>query len=359
MKLIKKNLTNKGAPRMQTVRHLFQRETVVKLILLSALVLFAYLIRSIINLILLTFMITYLANSLQCLLVKQINKVIKVNPTLITIIIYMFMCVTVVLLLVKYIPVAISESILMLNKMEYIEFPKANSGVMVYITPILEKIDIASYAKSGIQNIMFFVADFGKWSLNFFMALLLSLIFILEKDSILKFAYKFKGSKISVEYNYLCYFGNNFLNSFGKVIQAQIMIAITNTALSVIGLSIMGFPQLFALAFMIFILSLVPVAGVFISLIPLCLIAFKIGGLIKVVFVLIMIFIIHAIESYILNPKLMSDTTHLPIFFTFATLIVSEHFMGIWGLLLGIPILIFVLDIIGVDLNENKSNRIK
>ncbi len=137
------------------------------------------------------------------------------------------------------------------------------------------------------------------------------------------------------------------------------MIAITNTILSVIGLAIMGFPQLFALAFMIFILSLVPVAGVFISLIPLCLIAFKIGGLIKVVFVLIMIFIIHAIESYVLNPKLMSDTTNLPIFFTFVTLIVSEHFMGTWGLLLGIPIFIFMLDIIGVDLSEKNTPKLK
>ena len=115
-------------------------------------------------------------------------------------------------------------------------------------------------------------------------------------------------------YNYLSYFGNNFLNSFGKVVQAQIMIAIANTVLSIVGLAILGFPQLFALAFMILILSLVPVAGVFISLIPLCLIAFKIGGIIKVVFVLIMIFIIHAIESYALNPKFMSNTTNLPTY---------------------------------------------
>lgn len=343
---------------MQTVKQLFQRETIVKIILLLILVLFAYLIRSIINLILLTFMITYLVNSLQCLVVKQINKVIKVNPTIITIIIYMFMAVTIVLLLVKYIPIAISESILILDKMEYIKFPKETTkGIMVYLAPILDQIDIASYAKSGIQSIMLFVTDFGKWSLNFFMAFLLSLVFILEKDSILKFIYKFKNSKISTEYNYLSYFGNNFLNSFGKVIQAQIMIAITNTILSVVGLTIMGFPQLFALAFMIFILSLVPVAGVFISLIPLCLIAFKIGGIIKVVFVLIMIFVIHAIESYVLNPKFMSDTTNLPIFFTFVTLLVSEHFMGIWGLLLGIPIFIFVLDIIGVDLSEKKHTN--
>jgi len=344
---------------METIKQLFQRESVIKILLLATLVLFAYLIRSIFNLLLLTFMITYLANSIQGLLTKQINRVIKVNSTIITIIIYMFITATIVLLLVKYIPIAISESILILDKIEYINFSEDAKGVMLYLAPIFDQINIASYAKSGIQSIMLFVTNFGKWSLNFFVALLLSFIFILEKHSILKFVNKFKYSKVSVIYNYFSYFGNNFLNSFGKVIQAQIMIAITNTVLSVIGLTIMGFPQLFALAFMIFILSLVPVAGVFISLIPLCLIAFKIGGLIKVIFVLIMIFVIHAVESYVLNPKFMSDTTNLPIFFTFATLIVSDHFMGIWGLLLGIPIFIFILDLIGVDLSEKKDEKIK
>lgn len=344
---------------MQTLKSLFQRDLVIRIILLLTLILFAYLIRSIFNLILLTFMITYLANSLQNLLLRQINKVIKVNPILIIIIIYLFMTMSIVILLVKYIPIAISESILILDKIEYIKFPKDTSGVMLYLAPILDQIDLENYAKTGVQSTMLFVTNFWKWSLNFFMALLLSLVFILEKDTILRFVYKLKYSKVSVAYNYFSYFGNNFLNSFGKVIQAQIMIAIANTVLSVIGLAIMGFPQLLALAFMIFILSLIPVAGVFISLIPLCLIAFKIGGLIKVVFVLIMIFIIHAVESYILNPKLMSDNTNIPIFFTFVTLIVSEHFMGIWGLLLGIPIFIFILDLIGVDLGKKNYNKIK
>ncbi|MBW9152732.1 AI-2E family transporter [Clostridium estertheticum] len=342
---------------MQSIKQLWRKESVIKIMLFLALVLFAYLIRSIFDLILLTFMITYLVNSMQSLLVCQINKIIKVSPTIITIIIYVFITATIALLAVKYIPLAISESLLILDKMEYIDFAKSTKGVMPYLSPIVNQIDIASYAKSGIQSIMLLVTNLGKWSINFFMALLLSLVFILEKKSILNFVHKFKHSRISGAYNYFSYFGNNFLNSFGKVIQAQIMIAITNTVLSIIGLTIMGFPQLFALAFMIFILSLVPVAGVFISLIPLCLIALKIGGVVKVVFVLIMIFVIHAIESYILNPKFMSDSTHLPIFFTFATLIISEHFMGTWGLLLGIPIVIFLLDLIGVNLSEKSSPK--
>ncbi|MNE67613.1 hypothetical protein D3C80_1632300 [compost metagenome] len=105
---------------------------------------------------------------------------------------------------------------------------------------------------------------------------------------------------------------------------------------------------MFALAIMIFLLGLIPVMGVIISLIPLCAIAFKIGGLIKIVYVLVMIAVVHAVETYFLNPKFMSDKTHLPIFYTFLILLFSEHFLGVWGLIVGVPIFMFFLDIIEV-----------
>ena len=99
---------------------------------------------------------------------------------------------------------------------------------------------------------------------------------------------------------------------------------------------------------MIFLFSLVPIAGVILSLIPLALIAFKIGGVIKVVDVVIIVVVLHSLESYVLNPKFMSDKTDLPVFLVFIILIVSEHFMGLWGLLIGIPLFIFALDLLKI-----------
>ncbi|MEC1849616.1 AI-2E family transporter, partial [Bacillus amyloliquefaciens] len=69
-------------------------------------------------------------------------------------------------------------------------------------------------------------------------------------------------------------------------------------------------------------------------------------------YIVLVIFVIHAIETYFLNPKLMSAKTELPIFFTFTVLIFSEHFFGIWGLIIGIPIFVFLLDILDVVNNE-------
>ena len=139
---------------MQTIKQLFNRDSLFKIILLLTLVLFAYLASSILNLILLTFMITYLVNSLQSMLVNQINKVIKVNPTIITIIIYMFITVTIVILAVKYIPIAISESILILNKMEYLKFSVVPLGLTGGQTDSLHHHDgfADKYKESGIAS---------------------------------------------------------------------------------------------------------------------------------------------------------------------------------------------------------------
>lgn len=72
---------------------------------------------------------------------------------------------------------------------------------------------------------------------------------------------------------------------------------------------------------MVFFLGLVPVAGVVLSLIPLSIIAYSIGGIAYIVSLVLVIMIVHAIEAYFLNPKLMSAKTELPIFFTFIVLI--------------------------------------
>lgn len=99
---------------------------------------------------------------------------------------------------------------------------------------------------------------------------------------------------------------------------------------------------------MIFLLGLIPVAGVIISLVPLVVIGYSIGGIMTVIYVVIAIVIVHGIETYILNPNLMSSKTNLPVFYTFIVLIFSEHFFGIWGLIVGIPVFVFILDVLEV-----------
>ncbi|KOF57350.1 MULTISPECIES: AI-2E family transporter [Clostridium] len=348
---------------MDFIREVIHREAFKKLMFFFVLILILYFARKMLNLVLLTFLFTYLINSAEVFIVSRLSKYVKIREGIVTIILYIIIITAIVIAFYKYIPVVINEGSSLEKQAE--NFYKNSNAfeqytfIDKYISPIVSKIDIQKYTEPGAKFIINSITSFGKVGVNAFLALILSLFFIVEKREIIRFGKKFEDSKLSSMYKYFTYYGNNFLNSFGKVIKAQIIIAFVNTALSVVALAAMGFPSLMTLGLMIFILSLVPVAGVIISLVPLSLIAFKINGPIEVLYVLIMVFVIHSVETYFLNPKLMSSKTHIPIFFTFVILLVSEHFMGTWGLLLGIPLFMFILDVFNVNITEGVSSGIK
>ena len=93
---------------------------------------------------------------------------------------------------------------------------------------------------------------------------------------------------------------------------------------------------------------------------PRCAIGFNIGGFTRILYIRIMIGVMHAMEAYVRNPKFMSNKTHLPIFFTFLILLLGEHFLGAWGLIVGVPIFIFLLDILEVPLEPGgKGSKTK
>lgn len=344
---------------MNSIIKILNKEIVKSIIFILCVAIFLFLIKSILNLVLLTFIITYLVNSLENFLVKKLKGYVAIKKGVVTIVIYILLIAFIIFVFIKYVPLLIMQiaSIIKQGDNYYIEFTRHDipKDARRFLLPLLKKVDFKNYTQSGMSLAFKAAGDVAKWSGNLLIAIILSLFFMIEKERVLKFVHKFKYSKVSGIYNYFEHFGSSFLNSFGKVINAQVVIAIVNTTISVIFLAILGFPKLLALGFMIFILSLIPVAGVIISLVPLSLIAFKIGGLIKVFDIIIMIAVIHAIESYILNPKLMSENTKLPIFFTFVVLLFSEHFLGIWGLLLGIPLFMFFIEVLGVNLNDDKK----
>ncbi|MFD1420400.1 AI-2E family transporter [Lactiplantibacillus songbeiensis] len=185
------------------------------------------------------------------------------------------------------------------------------------------------------------------------MAIFLSFIFTLTRGRMMSFGRQFLTSRFSKFFHNVYYLGRKFVLILGKIIETQLIICTINTILMTIGFAIIGMPSIMVLAIIVFILGLVPVAGVLLSMIPLTLLAFASGGLVRVAEIIVLVIIIHAFESYFLHPRLMADRTDLPVFATFITLIIMESLLGAWGLIVGIPIVAFFLDVLGVQDSEH------
>lgn len=300
------------------------------------------------NLLLLTFMFSFILYGIQNFIFVKVIKLMPINRTGITVAIFSILAAAIVFFIYKYTPILTRELILIGTQLSDFDINNYEDVISAEIREAIST-SIQSYVVEGGTYLIHSVTNIWKFSLNIFLALILSLFLILEKDKTIKFLDKFEQSKVGFSYTYYKKLGKNFVNSFAKVMQAQFLISFINSILSAVTLSLLSFPQAIGLGFMIFILGLIPVAGVMISLIPLSIIAFKLGGMIKVFYVLGMIVVLHAIEAYFLNPKLMSIKTKLPVFFTFVVLLVAEHFMGVWGLLFGIPLFLFLLDLLDVE----------
>jgi predicted PurR-regulated permease PerM len=308
-----------------------------------------YLLKDMINLILLTFIFAFLMDSL----VQFIESKIPLNRRLIVVVSYACIVGLLSYALVMYLPMIVSEITALIKQLTAFYTLKQDNVMLNYVVTRIEKIQISNYLEQGFTFLLKYFTDISKISLQLLMAILLSLFFLLEKPRLLEFTRKFRTSKISSIYVEIEFFARKFADTFGKVIEAQLIIALVNCILTTISLWILHFPQLGGLSIMIFLLGLIPVAGVIISLVPLVVIGYSIGGIMTVLYVGIAIAIIHGIETYILNPNLMSSKTNLPVFYTFIVLIFSEHFFGIWGLIIGIPVFVFILDVL--EVTESKK----
>ncbi|MBL8693783.1 MAG: AI-2E family transporter [Planctomycetes bacterium] len=127
-------------------------------------------------------------------------------------------------------------------------------------------------------------------------------------------------------------------DSLGHILEAQALIAVVNTVLTVAGLWFLGVPSVLLLGVVVFFCSFVPVVGTFLSLVPIALLALTEGGLVLVLKTAAWIAVIHAFEAYVLEPRIFGRHFHLNPVFVLVILVVGHKLAGVWGLLLGIPV---------------------
>jgi predicted PurR-regulated permease PerM len=330
---------------VETLKTFFAHSIVKRVVFVLLVFALLYSLRDMLNLLLLLFMVTFVMIRLQSFITKQIRRVIPISPVVVTTVLYVALIIGLVYGLVNYVPKLINEIVDIVNNVQKFLGSSQNDQIAQVVADTLDKIEYKTFLNSALT----YAKTIGSWLEIILLVILLSYFFQLERRKIVEFTEKFSNSTIGWLYLEFRYFGGKFIASFGKVLEVQLMIAVINTVLTIAGLWIMGFPYLFALTIMVFMLSLVPVAGVVVSFIPIAIIGYQIGGNTTVIWVIVLVLVIHALETYFLNPRLYANKTNLPMFYSFFILILSEHYMGIWGLLIGIPIFMFMLDVLKVE----------
>lgn len=303
------------------------------------------------DLVLLTFLLTFifyhLLEKVQCRYVKILGR--RLPDPLIMVVLYALFIAAVSILSIEVFPKLVHQVNIIATALSNFDIAAVQAAVGERAAALLSGVDVNSYIGQAGTLLAEVFSRLSGFLLNMFIALILSFAIIAEKKKIAQFGINVSKSNISFLYDYFVTYGGGFCQTFGQVMKVQVTIAFINSIITTIALSIFGYPAVGGLGLMVFLLGLIPVAGVIISFIPLSVIGFTIGGIMMVLKVVIFILLLHAFEAYIMNPKLMSRKTRLPVCFVFLILLIGEHYMGVWGLLIGVPIFIFLMTAFKVD----------
>ncbi len=312
---------------------------------------FLVLVWYMLDLVLMTFILSFVFYYVVEKLSKAMKNRFGFNPNklVLQIIAYLMFIAVIFLLVIEALPVLITQSTGLAKILMAFDFQSAIASINPRLTAILPYVDFKTYinyASSYLAQLAFYLTGFA---VDFFASMILSFVILAERKKVAIFGERVAKSKIGPVYEDLILYGSVFVKTFAKVMKVQVTIALLNCVLSMILLKIFGFPGILGLGVMIFVLGLIPVAGMVISFIPLSVVAFTIGGVKAIIEIITMILVLHAIEAYILNPRLMASKTKLPVCFVFIILLVAQHHLGVWGLLIGVPVFIFLMIALDVD----------
>jgi predicted PurR-regulated permease PerM len=174
---------------------------------------------------------------------------------------------------------------------------------------------------------------------TFLLSLLFSFLIVLDLPKLKRSIQGLSKTKIGFIYDEVADNIAGFGLVLGRALEAQLFIAICNTILTAIGCWMMGLPNLLVLSTIVFFCSFIPVVGTFISSTPICLLALQDGGVTSMVLAIVLICVIHALETYVLNPQIYGHHMHMNPVLVLIVLTIGGKLFGVWGLLLGIPIM--------------------
>jgi predicted PurR-regulated permease PerM len=122
------------------------------------------------------------------------------------------------------------------------------------------------------------------------------------------------------------------------VVRGQLVICAVNGVLSAIGFWMFGLKYWVILAIVAAIMSLVPIFGSILSSIPAVVVGLT-QDFWTALWVLLWIIGIHQIEANLLNPKIIGVAAKIHPVLVVLALLIGEHFFGLWGALLAVPVL--------------------
>ncbi|MBN1984052.1 MAG: AI-2E family transporter [Chitinivibrionales bacterium] len=192
----------------------------------------------------------------------------------------------------------------------------------------------------------------SKGVLYVIVAMVLNFLFFLEKKAIRKVFIDQSESLSAYLFHFIVHRIKRFYYYFSKVMGGQVFIALINTAISFLIILLLNLPYKFSLVCIVFVCGLFPIVGNIVSNTILSITALVSIGVFGFIICLAALIVIHKLE-YFLNSKIIGTIIRLPMFLTLLALLLGEVLLGLFGMIIAIPLMLTVYE----ELNTLKATE--
>ena len=210
---------------------------------------------------------------------------------------------------------------------------------------ILQQLLKVGEESGGIENINYLLSRLGNIggkiatvTSTFLLSILFSFLIVLDMPRLAASVRELEYTKLGFIYLSVADDIRDFSRVLGRSLEAQLLVAIVNSILTAIGITLLGIGEHVAfLSVIVFFCSFIPVIGVIASSVPICLVALQVAGIQTMLLAVLLIAVIHLIEGYILNPRIYGSYMRINPVIILIILTIGGKLFGFWGFLLGVP----------------------
>ncbi|WP_434799051.1 AI-2E family transporter [Terrisporobacter vanillatitrophus] len=184
---------------------------------------------------------------------------------------------------------------------------------------------------------------------NIVLGIIISVYLLIDKENFFainrKITYALFSTKTANRIFELTYRSNE---TFGKFLSGKIIDSAIIGVLSFVVFSLFRMPYALLISVIIGVTNIVPFFGPFIGAIPSFIIILFVSPTKALIF-LLLVFIIQQIDGNIIGPKILGDSIGISAFWILFAILVAGKFLGIVGMIIGVPLFAIVYSIIKED----------
>jgi predicted PurR-regulated permease PerM len=306
-----------------------------------------YLFRDMLGLVFMTFIMGFIASSIA----HRLRRKYKFNRRMVIVCVYLLFLMGVIAFL-RYIPSKLlSETITFTEQLpntikslnDWFEGEFANNKVLA---PMYSQLKETVKPETTVVSAWNFLRNVLEKSIHymgwFFLAMLFSFLIMFDLPKLSKSVRNLRFTRLSDTYRETSDSIVLFAKVVGENFRAQLIISAINTILTALCLYLLNVKAVALLSTIVFMCGLIPVLGMWISSVPIILMAVNTGGIELGVWALVVIIVIHMLEAYVLNPRIVSSVMHINPVMTLIILYIAHEIIGLWGMLLGVPIAVYI-----------------